>query len=68
MSRPRHPAREPKLIIEVPLEGAVRIWLDVRSSGDEIRLRQWLQRTAELRHIESVVAMLLDELDRREAA
>lgn len=68
MSRPRQRSREPMLVVTVGLEGAADVRLEACTREDEIRLREWLRRTGALRHLEAVVALLLDDLDRREAA
>jgi hypothetical protein len=54
--------RPPTLVIEVPLEGAPRIRLDVLDECEEARLRDWLRSSLVLARVAHDAIELLNEL------
>jgi hypothetical protein len=50
-------------VVTIDLEDAVQVRLEACSKEDERRLCSWFRKTGALRHLEAVVALMLDDLD-----
>ena len=57
-------AREPRVIVELSLEGEPAIRLLAGSAEDEARILTWLLRSRALRHLGLAVFEALDAYDR----
>jgi hypothetical protein len=57
------PKPPPRVVIEVPIEGAARIQVQSNSLEDEVALRGWLRRSHMLDDVAVALVELLDRLD-----
>jgi hypothetical protein len=64
---PGRPRSTPRLVVELPFEGALSVELRAESYEDELRLVVWLLRSRALRQLGMQVYALLDEREREAA-
>lgn len=57
----------PRLVVELPLEGEPRVWLEAETFEDEQRLVVWLLRSRALRQLGLQVYAVLDASERTAA-